>query len=171
MLLQDFFWNTLKALTRVDFLNSALLSLPALCCLPFCSGSLVPVGKQQKDQDIPGASSEAGLHYCMCENLVLVAVALDGGSDPALSQRGPVECSGPASCVKGPWHSHSMRPSRASASLQLSNSHPWKSSLWATCSSALHPHPSGGMIWCSLWRSFLERDACSDQHSGLLRKT
>lgn len=76
-----FFWNTLKALTRVDFLNSMLLSLPVLCCLPFCMASLVPVGKQQKNQDIAGASSEAGLHSCMCENLVLVEVALHDCSD------------------------------------------------------------------------------------------
>lgn len=32
MVLKGFFWSTLKALARVDFLNSVLTSFPALCC-------------------------------------------------------------------------------------------------------------------------------------------
>lgn len=82
MLLQDFFRNTLKALTRVGFLNSGLLSLPALCCAgsAVCLPALPQLCHLENNKK-SGASSEAGLHYCTCENLVLVEVALDGCSD------------------------------------------------------------------------------------------
>lgn len=142
-----------------------------LCCLPFCKVSLVPAGKQLKDQDIAGALSEAGLHYCRCENLFSVEVARDGCSDCSMATAGTSAVLWSSLLLEGACHSHFMRSSTASCSLQLSNSHPSILSLWTTCSSAVHPHPSGDMVWCSLCNSFPEWGACSDQHSKLLRKT
>lgn len=142
-----------------------------LCCLPFCTVSLVPVGKQLKNQNIPGPFTEAGLHHCICENLFLVEVALDGCSDFCVITAGTYEVLWSSLLLEGACQSHFIRSSTASSSLQLSKSHPSIFSLRTTCSSAVHPHPSGEMIWCSSHNSFPEQDACSDQHSELLRKT
>lgn len=105
-----FFWNTLRASVWVDFLNSVLMSFPIICC----AGSAVclsvlfhmcPLKKKkgEKNEDIPRASSEAGLRYCTCKNLFsLKNAALDDCYVFSIeSQQGPLEFSGPASCLKG----------------------------------------------------------------------
>lgn len=92
MLLQDFFgthsrhwlgWILLIACLCLFLLCAVLALLFAFLHCLTCA-----CWKTIKESGIPGASSEAGLHYCTCENVFLVEVALDGCSDFSVATAG-----------------------------------------------------------------------------------